>query len=193
MARVVVLSTCTLALAATPTDELAATPAATVEMSSSPRAVITRLPSARPVTPEPMRASVVLLTVLTTAPRPTPTLPDAATDPATDTMSVSSLLRMRKSAWLAPDAVPTAKVAPSSTRALVVSFSTFTTTEPATAALLDAPPPTAMVTRFSLDVAATSTPSVLPAAMAVPAPTRAWVRSLCTSTVLLMPMPAELP
>ena len=101
------------------------------------------------------QASVSLVTTSTSTPAPTPAVPPMASAPATLTIAVVSVAETARPA-LAP--VPEMTTL-SSTCAIVLSFITSTTTEPATPTESPPAPPTAMYVPFSLCVAETLTPA----------------------------------
>ena len=168
-----------------------AMPADTEVTSSSEVAVTDTSRSASAVTPESIAASVDLVTTITSAPTPTPAVPPAASEPATETMLLRSeacTLTLPPEPGLAPPWALT--VAPWPTVALVVSSSTMMVAAPATPAVPPTPPAAVSEIRSSVEVAPTSTPAE-PAAVTWPrSPTRDSTVSVCTSVVLAMPTPA---
>ena len=171
-ARVLSVSTCTLAFRPTPTLPPPATPAATEVMSSSAWAFTSMSPSTSAKTPESMKALVSLLRVNTSAPTATPTEPATPIEPATETMSVSSVAR---TTTLPSVCVPfcTVRSARSPIDALVVSLRTLMVGATATATLLAAAPAAVMEMISSVESAATSKPELPAEETAVKAPRRA--------------------
>ena len=99
---------------------LAPMPAATEVMSSMDSALTLMSPSAWAVTPESMKALVVLVMSPTSAPKPTATVPEADRDPATETMEVSSFALTEIPGLLTVSSAVTLALRP--TKARVVSY-----------------------------------------------------------------------